>query len=115
MIQVIYFIQEGTDGPIKIGRTTQGHIHVRLSQLQCGNPSPLRLLGYLPGDLGLERAMHSILARHRLQGEWFAAHPEVLKEAAPAARHMGRVERSRDERVQAVRIIALMEAMEAAA
>src|ERR1700722_19951266 len=67
-----YFIQQGTDGPIKIGYTDIG-VRMRLTQLQTGNPEKLNLLLELPGSLEDEELLHQRFENYRIRGEWF--HP----------------------------------------
>jgi hypothetical protein len=78
MTSVVYFIQEGKDGPIKIGVSTQARLRSRVRELQTGNHRCLRLLGSFGGGLPEERRLHRELWDHLLGGEWFAPHPEVL-------------------------------------
>jgi len=75
----VYFIQHGTNGPVKIGTTT-GNPHARLRALQTGAPEPLRLLCAIDGDAALERELHERFKALRLRadGEWFKADPELL-------------------------------------
>lgn len=65
-----YAIQEGDDGPVKVGRSTSPLS--RLSELQCGNPRPLRLVHAWPG-VGHEDRLHRAHADLHVSGEWFAA------------------------------------------
>ena len=73
---VIYFIQVGHDGPIKIGKAVDPE--KRLQTLQTGTPETLRLLAVIPGDRTREAEIHRHLKAHRQRGEWFAANAEVL-------------------------------------
>lgn len=76
-VPVVYFIRQGTDGPIKIGFTSGG-IDVRLAALQAGNPYTLRVLRTIPGGQIEEQELHERFKAHRLQGEWFESTPELL-------------------------------------
>ena len=74
---VVYFVQSGTDGPIKIGSSED--LASRLSTLQTGCAEPIRLLGAVRvSDPVVERRLHRHLSEHRLRGEWFAPHPDVF-------------------------------------
>lgn len=75
---VVYFVQAGPDGPIKIGITTA--LDSRLRTLQTGSPRRLRLLHTESGGRQRELAFHRRWARHRLRGdgEWFHPAPEIL-------------------------------------
>lgn len=67
---VVYFIRSGDSGAIKIGYA--GNLVERLKELQIGNPCELAVVLAIPGDHGIERRFHSMFARDRIRGEWFA-------------------------------------------
>jgi hypothetical protein len=73
----IYFIG-GTIGAIKIGFTTT--LDVRLRRLRANSPIPLSILASKQGVAWDERAYHQLFAAHRLHGEWFDRHPDILAE-----------------------------------
>ena len=73
---VTYFIG-GDVGAIKIGRTI--NVEVRLKDIQACSPIPVRVLALRPGGQR-ERIYHAHFAAHRLHGEWFAPHPDILEE-----------------------------------
>jgi hypothetical protein len=79
---VIYLIQSGEDGPVKIGITSSDP-RKRVAQLQTGNPTPLRLRATISGDASIERHLHSKFGQLRLNGEWFE--PDAAIFAAFAA------------------------------
>lgn len=68
----VYFIQDGINGPIKIG-TTNKTPEARLAGLSTGNVRALRLLVAIPGDKNVEAAHHVTFQGVRIRGEWF--HP----------------------------------------
>jgi hypothetical protein len=74
-MKTVYFIQRGEDGPIKIGSTGLDPRH-RLAALQIGSAERLRLLGYLQSK---ETEIHSLFSEHRLSGEWFRPHQDILE------------------------------------
>jgi hypothetical protein len=76
----LYFVQISDDGPIKIGITV--NIRERLKTLQQACPWPLRIIGLTLEPTLLEATIHEALAEHRMLGEWFAPHDDVLAEAA---------------------------------
>ena len=80
--QWIYFIGAGDGEPIKVGRAN--NIKRRLSVIQSGNPKRLTVLAsYFSDDpIAAEQAYHARFAAHRLHGEWFAPHPDILSEIA---------------------------------
>ena len=73
---VVYFVQAGKLGPVKIGTTTD--INARLLDLQCANPDKLTLLGTLPGNADTERALHQAFAAHNIRGEWFRPASQLM-------------------------------------
>ena len=66
---MVYFIQEGADGPIKIGTTDDPK--TRLQGLQTGNPRLLKLLYVMSGDKNLEVRLHKLFRSSCMRGEWF--------------------------------------------
>lgn len=76
----VYFIQAGTDGPVKIGFTHD--IAKRIHQLSTGNAAELKLLWSLDCEdvataKNYEAGFHKIFANLRQRGEWFAWHPDI--------------------------------------
>ena len=75
---MIYFIQAGQGGPVKIGFTKdEMTLNGRIESLQTGNHQKLRLLWLAEGDERLERFVHRRLKAFRLNGEWFQWTPEI--------------------------------------
>lgn len=75
--QLVYFISNG-NGAVKIGVAESPER--RLAGLQTGSPFDLSLEATCSGGLEQEKAYHSLFSDHRLRGEWFAAHPDILIE-----------------------------------
>ena len=73
---MIYFIQAGNDGPIKIGYAQNSS--ARRRELQTGNHEELNLITEIPGGKDREDTIHNDLRSYRYRGEWFRATPEVL-------------------------------------
>lgn len=73
---MIYFIQAGNDGPIKIGKAQNSE--ARRRDLQTGNHEKLKLITEIPGDKEREDSIHNDLRSDRYRGEWFSATPKVL-------------------------------------
>jgi hypothetical protein len=70
---LIYFIQIGEDGPIKIGRTIC-FPESRLAALQTAVPYELRIVAVMAdGTPSIEIELHGKFRRHHIRGEWF--HP----------------------------------------
>lgn len=68
-MSVVYFIECVETGFVKIGKAACAAD--RLSSLQTGSASELRLLGTVPGGLEVERGLHRRFAGQRIRGEWF--------------------------------------------
>ncbi len=84
---MIYFIQIGEDGPIKIG-FTKSPIAYRISALQTASPYLLTLVGLIDGDEQAEQSLHEKFSEFRMKGEWFEPQSEILefcRVAKPAA------------------------------
>ncbi len=77
---MIYVIQAGNEGHLKIGYAVDPQKRIR--QLQTANSERLRILKIVPGARQLEKQVHRDLASFRRTGEWFDAAPEVLKYVA---------------------------------
>lgn len=76
--QDVYFLQCGTDGPIKIGIAAD--TITRVSVLQTACPWKIRILAkYVGGGRALESALHKRFARSNTHGEWFLPTPELLQ------------------------------------
>ena len=73
----VYFIQTAT-GQIKIGKACD--VKARLKGLQTSHPVRLELLATTEGGKEQERRYHKRFADHRLHGEWFEPHPDILAE-----------------------------------
>lgn len=77
----MYFIRAGREGPVKIGwASSQANAGKRLSALQTGSPTRLILVGLRPGSQADEKALHERFRQHRIGGEWFWPHSELLQE-----------------------------------
>jgi DNA-binding XRE family transcriptional regulator len=77
MIGVVYFIQMGAGGPVKIGYTTD--LAKRIESLNCGSPHALTVLGTIPGTTAVERALHKLFKPYRMRLEWFEPAAEVVE------------------------------------
>lgn len=67
----VYFIQAGSNGPIKIGYSS--NVAKRIETLQTGNAISLRLLASFshPQAPNIERTLHEMFGDLRMEGEWF--------------------------------------------
>jgi hypothetical protein len=69
---LIYFISANAyEHPIKIGKTTGGGLHSRLTSLQIGTPKRLVILHLAEAPAAAERALHRDFRRYHVRGEWF--------------------------------------------
>lgn len=76
-IQQIYFIQQGQDGPVKIGMSRQPF--QRLEALQAANPDQLYLIAIVTATFDCsETRLHKQFAKDRIRGEWFAPSSALL-------------------------------------
>lgn len=75
---MIYFIQMGLSGPIKIGFTGGETPQERLCGLQTGCPWPLRLMGTTKGEPADETRLHQTFKHLRTYGEWFLPARDLL-------------------------------------
>ena len=75
---MIYFVQQGKAGPIKIGYTGQDDVKQRMSTLQTASSETLHLLGIADGDQKKEKFLHQLFDLYKLRGEWFEPKPRVL-------------------------------------
>jgi len=72
----IYFIQAGNNGAIKIGYAD--NVEKRLKQIQTGNPYKLKLLKTINGNFEIEKNLHKLFYKDRLEGEWFTPSKELM-------------------------------------
>lgn len=68
---MIYFIQAGERGPIKIGYTSHD-LAGRFIKMQTDNYQQLTVLGVIPdGTFSEENELHRIFVSECIRGEWF--------------------------------------------
>jgi hypothetical protein len=74
---MIYFVQAGENGPVKIGFAID--FPARLRELQCAQHVTLIVLRKIDGaGRREERALHKLFAHRHIRGEWFNFDPEML-------------------------------------
>jgi hypothetical protein len=73
----VYFIQSA-GSEIKIGKAVD--VQSRLKGLQTSHPHALTILAITDGGKAQEAEYHARFAVHRLHGEWFSPHPDILAE-----------------------------------
>jgi len=79
---LIYFIQSGRKGAIKIGYTS--NLERRLAELQIGNPSILHVIAALPVGsekkaINLESSFHKLFKSQHVRGEWYSSSINIKK------------------------------------
>lgn len=79
----VYFIQAECCGSIKIGWAINAK--QRLRELQRFSACRLKTLAIRHAPRSTEHDYHELFAAHRLHGEWFRPHPDILAEAAEIA------------------------------
>ena len=75
---MIYVIEEGENGPIKIG--TAVNPESRIKTLQSGNSRRLNVVMIFEGNHALENKIHKDLSVHKVRdnGEWFYPNDQVF-------------------------------------
>lgn len=76
MEEIVYFIQAGNDGPIKIGKAKD--LKRRLQAIQTDCPYPIQILAI--DSTNHEKEWHIKYKKYCLHGEWFSPHSALLKE-----------------------------------
>lgn len=74
---VIYFLQAGENGAIKIGYCRD--LAARMSSIQVHCPEKLIVLGVTGGTKETESDLHDRFAEFRRRGEWFDPAPEIIE------------------------------------
>ena len=72
---MIYFIQAGDNGAVKIGFAKD--VKKRFAALQTGNHETLKLLKEIAGEEELEQEIHLLVKNYHVRGEWYA--PDVME------------------------------------
>lgn len=73
----IYFIQQGNDGPIKIGISWE--IKKRLRDISVSSPFNPMVLALIPGNREKEKQLHRKFKKEHLRGEWFKASDRLME------------------------------------
>lgn len=84
---VVYFLQAGDAGPVKIGTATG--LAARVRGLQTAHFDELWIIGWEPGGRATERRYHERFVAHRMRREWFRPHESVLECASALAAKAG--------------------------
>lgn len=94
----VYFIGEEDKDYFCIKIGVAKDIEKRRSNLQTGNPSAIRLLGWINTEetFKLERRLHGYFAATRVRGEWFAIDPADILPILMGARSRGFVAKNAD-------------------
>jgi hypothetical protein len=75
---IVYFIQVGLSGPIKIGWSKLS-VERRIKELQGANPDVLRCIGSINNsDQSKERELHELFHSLHILREWFRPGSELL-------------------------------------
>lgn len=75
--QIIYFIQAGEDGAIKIGLTS--NILTRIISFRTHQEKALFIRRLVPGNLMREREIAQKFDHLRIRGEWFSPGPDLVE------------------------------------
>jgi hypothetical protein len=77
-VPIVYFIQVGADGPVKIGKTSKDP-RERLCDLQIGMPFDLRIRAVMLDEtLGVEDELHGRFSHLHIRGEWYRPAEELI-------------------------------------
>jgi hypothetical protein len=74
---MIYFVEQ-QEKYVKIGFTS-GDVVSRVRYMQIGNPHKLNLIAAISGGTDVERRLHDRFSHHRVRGEWFVLHKEIIE------------------------------------
>jgi hypothetical protein len=72
----VYFIERELDHAIKIGFSTEPEKRLRALMTAAG---PCELLHTIPAPMRHESELHARFEAHRIDGEWFRPHPDILR------------------------------------
>ena len=82
---MIYFLQAGSGGYVKIGWTqNETTLRRRVATLQTGQPFVLSLIRTINADRWAEGWLHGFYAGLRAAGEWFGYRDDMLTVAVPS-------------------------------
>ena len=73
----LYFIQQGENGPIKVGIAMSAS--ARISCLQTGSPDLYKQLATILVPPRVEKVAHEYLADSRIRGEWFKPSEKLME------------------------------------
>lgn len=73
---MIYFVQCGKNGPIKIG--CAANVEDRVAQIQTSCPYELKLLWKIDGGMNKEAEIHERWKHEKIRGEWFRPSRSLL-------------------------------------
>ncbi len=74
--EMIYFIQAGDDGPIKIGQSANPQSWLR-KHLDC-HYEELRIIQQIEGGIKQRNTIERALQEYSIRGDWYAPSPEVF-------------------------------------
>ena len=87
---MIYVIEAGRGGPIKVGFTEdERRFKGRLRHMQTYNAHEIRPLALTAGGRAVEREVHALLHDQHMRGEWFDPREGAAKSLRDAARAHG--------------------------
>lgn len=78
---MIYFIKtvKSDSNLVKIGYTKdKGSLVNRIASLRTASPYELEIYHTMDGDHTIESGLHKLFAEHRVNGEWFELHQEII-------------------------------------
>ena len=75
---MIYVIQGQMGGEVKIGYTAASSVTSRVGAIERKEGRKMRVLRSMEGTKAHEAALHDRFKEHRISGEWFAPHPDLM-------------------------------------
>lgn len=78
---MIYFMREGTDGPVKIGRAAD--VELRRRAIHASGHPNMTVIRTLDAKDWVECWFHRRFSDHRIKGEWFSYVPEMISDVPP--------------------------------
>ena len=100
MKSYVYAILDEVNSCLKIGKAND--VRMRLSDLQIGNPNPLKLVGLIECKsesfaFRVERSIHEDYSQFHIRGEWFSCeNNKVLEEQFNGVSHDDVIKKTRE-------------------
>lgn len=77
--ELVYFVQAGPDGHVKIGTVKASNLSDRVMKIQVCTPYRVKLLATIVGGRFEEQKLHRRFKKFHVRGEWFTYSEELRK------------------------------------